>query len=95
VDCLNLLAPNDSYRPPKVYHKQFDKNQKPVGLLDFKFLLARPQIHWSRSSDQWVFVKTGVILNINFGQVGTLVNLKVLLYNSLKLHVQILFLQMK
>jgi hypothetical protein len=60
VDCLNLLAPNDFYRPPKVYHKKFDKNETPVGLLDYQFSLARPQIHWPRSSDQWVFVKTGL-----------------------------------
>jgi hypothetical protein len=69
---LNLLAsrtsglseftgPNDFYRPPKVFHKKFDKNQTPVGLLDFQFSLARPQIHWPRSSDQWVFVKTDIL----------------------------------
>jgi hypothetical protein len=27
-----FTGPNDFYRPPKVYHKKFDKNQKPVGL---------------------------------------------------------------
>jgi hypothetical protein len=62
-DCLNLLAPNDFYRPPKVYHKKFDQNEKPVGLLDFQFSLNRPQIHWPRSSDHWVFVKTVCIYN--------------------------------
>jgi hypothetical protein len=34
-----FTGPNGFYRPPKVYHKKFDKNQKPVELLDFNF-------HW-------------------------------------------------
>jgi hypothetical protein len=59
---FEFTGPNGFYRPPKVYHKKFDKNQKPVGLLDFQFSLAQPHIHWPRSSDQWVFVKTEFIL---------------------------------
>jgi hypothetical protein len=58
---MNLLAPNDFYRPPKVYHKKFDKNQMPVGLLDYQFSLARPQIHWPWSLDQWVFMMTDLM----------------------------------